>query len=96
MKRKQNPINQIISDLQKLAELAVTGSIHAPDFHQQMIKKKATAILSKYVVTRKRINGVIKRAGLKSSTKPKYGDADYQIPGKPPGYNKYNQHPDFD
>jgi len=56
----------IIADLKKLAELAVEGSIHAPDFHRDSIKKKATAILSKYVVTRRRINGIIKRAGLKS------------------------------
>jgi len=64
-KRSQNPVKVIITDLKKLAELAVQGSMHAPDFHQEMIKKKAAAILGKYVVTRKQINRVMRSAGVR-------------------------------
>lgn len=60
MKRQISPIKEIIKDLTKLATLANEGATHAPDFHQEMIKKQTAKILSKYVVTRRRINKIIK------------------------------------
>jgi len=57
---KNNPFKAITADLKTLARLAVQGSIHAPEFHQELIKKNVVKVLKKYVSTRKQINRIIK------------------------------------
>jgi len=43
-----SPITEIQKDLLKLVTLIEQGSIHAPDFHVNMLQKQSYKILKKY------------------------------------------------